>query len=171
MTVQHPSNAPVAWTGGTRPGKFLSISSSERAYRSAIFRKHVDIYVEFWGAKPPRDILRTYYNWARYDAHATVQSIAKSPEDPAAEKRLAYGRAKYSGPTDSRGSRMLLRWLSGTGALRVKDCTLDWPGGWSAHSPLEKAGATCLFDDRGWVYFSVPADTAKDMVDALRTAT
>lgn len=60
-----------AWTGGSSPGKFLAVSWQERNYVRHLFREQVTIWQTYWNEYPPKDVRRTFWARARFDAHAT----------------------------------------------------------------------------------------------------
>lgn len=64
----------IAWMGGSRPLKPTEISSAERSLVSYLFREQVATFNLFWGDMPTRDTLKTLWNRARHDAHATYRS-------------------------------------------------------------------------------------------------
>jgi len=63
-----------AWTGGSSPNPIAEISRSERKMCRAIFRDSVRIFRDYWGDMPS-DVLRIFWNRARYDAHATHRQM------------------------------------------------------------------------------------------------
>jgi hypothetical protein len=59
-----------AWMGGDRPQPLAALSQAERRDVSVFFQEQCRIYSDYWGDLP-RDAQRTFWNRARYDAHAT----------------------------------------------------------------------------------------------------
>lgn len=60
-----------AWTGGSWPSAPSQTSAFEFRVIRALFREQVKTWRDYWGDFPPRDVLRTFYGRARYDAYAT----------------------------------------------------------------------------------------------------
>lgn len=69
----YPQPYMVAWTGGTKPGKYGEITEKERKLCGRIFRWHVAVSKRAWGSVDT-DTCRTFWRWARYDAHATIRA-------------------------------------------------------------------------------------------------
>lgn len=76
------SEAWIAWTGGSMPADFGTVSDLEQHLVYALLTAQLAGYRAFWGAEPSDDVKRVYWNRARYDAHATVRAGCASKEVP-----------------------------------------------------------------------------------------
>lgn len=68
MTIQ-----TIAWTGGSTPDPYLTLTRRERYLVSEIFREQAQAYIAHWG-KLELSYARIFWSQARYDAHATVRN-------------------------------------------------------------------------------------------------
>lgn len=67
----------IAWTGGSRPAKPSEVGRKQAGIQKFLFGWQVIEFRHYWGDSPNWDTLRTYFNRARYDAHATIREGAK----------------------------------------------------------------------------------------------
>jgi hypothetical protein len=63
-----------AWTGGSCPKPIDTISQSERKTCRNLFREQVRDFMAYWGDMPS-DVLRIFWNRARFDSHATHRQL------------------------------------------------------------------------------------------------
>jgi len=63
----------IAWTGGTPPRPLHELPRGEFALVWRLYCEQLDTWATFWQAAVPHDVRETFWNRARYDAHATVR--------------------------------------------------------------------------------------------------
>lgn len=63
----------IAWTGGSKPAKYSEVSKDEKEFISKLFRDAVNTWRSNWQAFPPLELCRSFWLYARYDAHATFR--------------------------------------------------------------------------------------------------
>jgi hypothetical protein len=67
----------VAWTGGSSPAPYDEISDLEREYVEKLFDEQADLWLDHWSeTELPEDVQATFWQRARYDAHATFRAEA-----------------------------------------------------------------------------------------------
>ena len=76
----------IAWTGGSRPRKFLYICQAERELRKQFFREAMATVKAHWGDSiglcgTVLDSARVHYRYAKYDAHATIRDVQLAQND------------------------------------------------------------------------------------------
>lgn len=72
VITAYTTTTNMAWTGGDSPKQLSVISREERQHVHELFRWHMLIHANHWGAVDT-DRTRTFWRWARYDAHATFR--------------------------------------------------------------------------------------------------
>ena len=63
----------IAWTGGCRPLKPSQISREQASLQKYLFGEQVCTFRAYWHFEPEWEVLRIFFNRARYDAHATYR--------------------------------------------------------------------------------------------------
>lgn len=63
----------IAWTGGTSPNPPSTVSKVEWDIVKEQYRWHIDTFSQYWGAPPDKDMRKLFWNWSRYDAHASIR--------------------------------------------------------------------------------------------------
>ena len=64
----------VAWTGGTKPGKYKDICEAERKYVNKLFQADCSVWIEYWKTRNiPLHTRDRLWDRARHDAHATFR--------------------------------------------------------------------------------------------------
>ncbi len=62
-----------AWTGGSSPKVWRYVSDDERTYTLQLFREQLEDWSSCWDDDPDSQVLETFWNRARHDAHATYR--------------------------------------------------------------------------------------------------
>lgn len=63
----------IGWTGGDKPAAVSQIGPVQHALVRRLFRSYCREWSGFWGQPVPLGTARTFWVWARYDAHATTR--------------------------------------------------------------------------------------------------
>lgn len=76
ILIDGKSYARVAWTGGCRPRPLDTIGAEEHRLVRFFFREQMRDWLDFWHDMPEKDVRRTFWFRARYDAHATRRHVS-----------------------------------------------------------------------------------------------